>query len=134
MRKRYPKSPGDAERGKRIRAGRKARHLTQAQLARAVGVIKGTVVRWETGELAPRDHKAKLAEVLGITEQHIDYGGKVTPGLVMFERWLEGAPERELMKPWMRESLRAIPLPRPTVDAYRRIFYTLLAEDPKLDD
>ena len=42
------------ELGSLICSRRKARGLTQEQLAEAVGVARQTVSKWETGETAPR--------------------------------------------------------------------------------
>lgn len=44
---------------------RKRKKLTQAQLARAVGVDKRTIIRWEQGDTAPRPiFKTLLREAL----------------------------------------------------------------------
>lgn len=50
----------------RIRTARLGIGLTQLQLARELGVNRTTVVRWETGILAPTPrHRSRLAERLG---------------------------------------------------------------------
>lgn len=52
--------------GKRIATLREKKGLTQAQLARLIGVGTSTVTMWEIGERIPRDEmKVKLAEQLG---------------------------------------------------------------------
>lgn len=51
--------------GQNIRAIRKARGMTQEQLARSVGVTTPTVSRWESGQVVPRDdHKIAVAQSL----------------------------------------------------------------------
>ena len=51
-----------------IQATRTAIHLTQEQLAAAVGVSRQTVAKWESGETSPDlEHAAALAETLGTT-------------------------------------------------------------------
>ncbi len=47
---------------------RTSAHLTQEQLAQAVGVSRQTVAKWESGETSPDlEHAAALAEALGTT-------------------------------------------------------------------
>lgn len=51
-----------------ILATRMSVHLTQEQLAHAVGVSRQTVAKWESGETSPDlEHAAALAEALGTT-------------------------------------------------------------------
>jgi transcriptional regulator with XRE-family HTH domain len=51
--------------GERIREGRQARGLTQAELAVLIGVNHVAVSRWERGTHFPRwDMRTKLAKVL----------------------------------------------------------------------
>ena len=51
-----------------IQATRLAAHLTQEQLAEAVGVSRQTVAKWESGETSPDlDHAAAVADALGTT-------------------------------------------------------------------
>ena len=51
-----------------ILATRMSAHLTQEQLAEAVGVSRQTVAKWESGETSPDlEHAAALAEALGTT-------------------------------------------------------------------
>ena len=51
-----------------ILATRMGAHLTQEQLAEAVGVSRQTVAKWESGETSPDlEHAAALAEALGTT-------------------------------------------------------------------
>lgn len=52
--------------GDQIRAARKARGMTQAALANAVGVTQGALTKWELGQNEPSlDKLARLSEVLG---------------------------------------------------------------------
>lgn len=51
-----------------VREQRKRLHLSQREVASALGVAPGSVHRWEAGERLPRPELAlKLAEALGIT-------------------------------------------------------------------
>ena len=53
--------------GRRLRAARRSAGLTQAQLARQLGVPTTGVANWETGYRAPRaDRLAELARMLGV--------------------------------------------------------------------
>lgn len=48
-----------------IAAARKAKGLTQAQLADRLGLAQGVISRWETGKFSPnKEHLAKLKEIL----------------------------------------------------------------------
>jgi transcriptional regulator with XRE-family HTH domain len=62
----------------RLRALRRAKFLTQTELAQQVGVSFQTVQAWEAGKYQPRlRHLKRLCEVLGVTpEQLIETGGK----------------------------------------------------------
>jgi transcriptional regulator with XRE-family HTH domain len=54
--------------GQRLKELRRARELTQEQLARTIGVGLDAVRKWERGDRTPRlDMAAKLAEALGVT-------------------------------------------------------------------
>lgn len=51
-----------------IKRIRKARNLTQDEVAEACGVDRATISKWETGEFSPRvDKLVKLANILGCT-------------------------------------------------------------------
>ena len=121
-------------RGKRIRDARLAAGLTVRDVSVAVGVDKSTIGRWESGEIAPRDHSERLAEVLRTTDVHIFYGQAVAPELMEFEASLRGTPEAALAKPWVLQNLRRLRLEAPTVATYRRMFFALLAEGPRDKD
>ncbi len=57
---------------KTLKDWRRARWLTQAELAGKVGVSHYAVSNWETGIKKPRmGHMRKLAEVLGISPDQI---------------------------------------------------------------
>jgi DNA-binding transcriptional regulator YiaG len=51
------------------RAIRKRARLSQADIARAVGVDQPTVARWETGRVPRRDHAVRYAELLRQLDQ-----------------------------------------------------------------
>ena len=51
---------------------RKARGLSQAQLADRINVDKTSICKWETGKSTPlRKYRAALCEVLGCTEAEL---------------------------------------------------------------
>ena len=50
--------------GSRIHSSRQALGLSEAQLARRIGVKRDTLVNWENGKTAPRANR--LAEIAGI--------------------------------------------------------------------
>ncbi|TWS20845.1 helix-turn-helix transcriptional regulator [Tsukamurella asaccharolytica] len=55
-----------------VRARRRARRITQAELAAAVGVSRQTVVSVEKGDYAPSVYLAvKIARVLGSTVEEL---------------------------------------------------------------
>ncbi len=60
---------GDRVRSSRQRLRRDGQKLTQGDLAKAVGVERNTVSRWENGSMLPKDPAviASLAEVLDVT-------------------------------------------------------------------
>jgi transcriptional regulator with XRE-family HTH domain len=61
--------------GRRLAAARRARGLTQAQVAGRVGVKARAVWSWEHGEFAPTaDRLPKLAKLYGITTRFLLYG------------------------------------------------------------
>jgi SOS-response transcriptional repressor LexA len=65
--------------GERIRALREAKHLTGTQLGELVGVGRGSVSSWESGDTQPANTRLPaLAEALGVT---VDYllSGHNTP-------------------------------------------------------
>ena len=58
--------------GPKIKRLRKARRLTQPDVAHYVGVSVRTVVSWELGERIPGGDKiAKLAKCLGVTADEL---------------------------------------------------------------
>lgn len=68
--------------GERVQALRKARGLSQEQLAEAAGVSRQAVSKWELGESAPELEKVlALSEFFGVTTDYLlkGGGGKPTP-------------------------------------------------------
>ncbi len=61
------------ERGRRIKALREARNLTQEDVARAVGVRARAVSAWERGERkdVSSTHLAQMAKIFGTTVDYI---------------------------------------------------------------
>lgn len=53
----------------RARAIRERARLSQADIARAVGVDQPTVARWEAGRLPRREHAARYADLLWQLDQ-----------------------------------------------------------------
>ena len=65
----------------RIRALRKLRRFTQAELARRLGVSQGIMSRWEAGRhVPPSDVLAKLAELAGLPVSEFHYGPRAQAG------------------------------------------------------
>ena len=61
--------------GQRIRTARLARGLTQADLARLVGVSRSAVAQWETDRAGQiRGNLARIATALGVSIGHIVSG------------------------------------------------------------
>ena len=62
--------------GERLRRARKARKVTQVELAARTGVAHSTVVRIERGQARPQIATvAKIAEVLGVDPRWLAFGG-----------------------------------------------------------
>ncbi len=63
---------GHEDVGARIAAGRRARGLTQAELAQAVGVSRSAVAQWETERAGQvRANLTRIAAALGMSVQHL---------------------------------------------------------------
>lgn len=61
--------------GERIRSARLARGMTQADLARAIGVSRSAVAQWETDRAGQvRANLARIAAVLDISVGHLVSG------------------------------------------------------------
>lgn len=55
-----------------IVAGRRSASLTQAQLAKRLGIDKQTISRWERGTNTPRwNMLPRIADALGLTEDEL---------------------------------------------------------------
>jgi putative transcriptional regulator len=50
--------------GKEIAALREAANMSQAVFAQVLAVSKGTLSKWERGEIAPRDPARRLLQVI----------------------------------------------------------------------
>ena len=58
--------------GNRLKAGRKAKSMTQTDLGKAVNVTKGTVSSWETGVRLPNINTlVQLADLLSCTTDYL---------------------------------------------------------------
>jgi transcriptional regulator with XRE-family HTH domain len=71
----------DSPMGARIRDARKARGLTQEQLAAAVGVTRSAVAQWETdrsGQVS--GNLSRIAAALGVGVEHLLMGNAAVPG------------------------------------------------------
>lgn len=86
---------GDRLRSSRQRLRTDARKLTQGDLARAVGVERNTVSRWENGGMLPKDPAviASLAEILEVTADWLIAGTR------------DGAPPKELHEGFLGQYL-----------------------------
>ena len=73
---------GDRLRSSRQRLRRDGRKFTQGDLAKAVGVERNTVSRWENGGMLPKDPTviASLADVLGVTADWLIGGDRPARG------------------------------------------------------
>ncbi len=74
---------GDRLRSSRQRLRPGGRKFTQSDLAKAVGVERNTVSRWENGGMLPKDPAVigSLADVLGVTADWLiggDYPARAT--------------------------------------------------------
>lgn len=73
--------------GTRLKDLRKAKKLTQQQLADAIGVSKTSVIYWEKDENTPKHESlVLLAKILNVTTEHLLYG------LVNVETWDSNTP------------------------------------------
>lgn len=67
--------------GDRVRALRKRKALTQAELAEAAGVSTDTIVKLENARHEPRPPTVrKLADALGVEVEVLTTGEEVEPG------------------------------------------------------
>ena len=69
--------------GERMRQLRRARGLTQHELARATGVSRSAVAQWETGRAGFTNRIVRVADVLGVPVRDLKLGpaGPATDGL-----------------------------------------------------
>lgn len=124
----------DAARGKRIQAMREAAKLTQSKVAQRLGVDTSSVSRWERGQGLRAPVAAKLARLLGTTAEYLISGGAVMNTEPPYEAWraflgwLETAPDRAHVEPWMLDALRGLrgkPGKEPTIESYQRALFAL---------
>lgn len=139
MQKTSKKQPSadDIARGRRIAQARRDAGLSQQALATKIGVDKSAILRWESGELTPRDHLGGLCLALNKTREWILFGvtaagaEPVYAAFGAFKTWLEAAPERTLAKPWMLENLRRLRFPEsdPTQETYKMALFVMISAD-----
>jgi len=55
--------------GKELRAIRARLRLTQVELAELLGVASNTIARWERGEMAMRERRARLIQGIYATKK-----------------------------------------------------------------
>jgi transcriptional regulator with XRE-family HTH domain len=83
-----------------IRAARERLGLTQAQVAEKVGVARETVGNWETGQTDPKNKRARLLDVLGLStptaEEEAPAVAELTNTLREAFEGLEPAEQEEL--------------------------------------
>lgn len=99
--------------GTRIKRARERLHMTQSQLASAVGVNVKSVDNWEAGRTTPRNRLGALEEVLGISlgEEPAAAPGPLDDLLPVQEDWETGVLEDPHLpvetKRWLIEESRA---------------------------
>jgi transcriptional regulator with XRE-family HTH domain len=86
--------------GDRIQALRKARQITQKQLANICGVHWVTVSKWEHEVQSPEKHLLKIAEVFGVSIEYLTTGVKSRheQKLEQFQLMFDSNPE--LQRAW----------------------------------
>lgn len=102
--------------------------MAQAAVAKALGVAVSTVARWCSGAQDPTKQVKALADLLGVSEAYLMYGAELSPAFREFEAWLATSPAGELAPVHVLKSLRGMPLHKPTLGLYQRLFFVLLAE------
>lgn len=95
--------------GTRIREAREALRWTQAELGDAMGVTRGAVSQWETGETQlSLSRLSRLAEVLAVDEAWLrtGRGSKQAPGAktTTREEWREALILAEIFSDQLREN------------------------------
>ncbi|WP_059284889.1 helix-turn-helix domain-containing protein [Aquitalea magnusonii] len=88
------------ETGARITAARKAKGLTQPDLAELLGITAQAVQQWEAGKTMPRGHQRQqmVADALGVTVAELFFGitqqeNSARPGLI--EVWEPDLTDQE---------------------------------------
>jgi transcriptional regulator with XRE-family HTH domain len=123
----------DPARGKRYKEARLAygrrigRHVTQKEVAAELGLKKGTVSRWETGEWRPDDEQA-VAKFYGCSPAYLQYGEGdlelVDPPYAAWRVFLA----TEHPEPWLISTLRTFRVsedPEPSLELYQTLAFTL---------
>jgi transcriptional regulator with XRE-family HTH domain len=123
----------DPARGRRYKAARIAygkrlgRHVTQKQVAEALGLKKGTVSRWEAGTHPPDDPEA-VAKFYGCSPAYLQYGhGQLEFIDPPYSAWDEFVAT-EHPEPWLISSLRTFSTfegPEPDLGLYRLLAFAL---------
>ena len=108
----------DESRGRRLQELREKRGFTQRQVAEHLGVEKGSVSRWETGKVFPRDHLPKLCALYGCDPEYIIFGiagadVQTYPAFEAYVKWLKANGRLESTPNWLIEQLRTLRLRLP---------------------
>ncbi|WP_299612540.1 helix-turn-helix transcriptional regulator [uncultured Tateyamaria sp.] len=73
------RSDDDVSRGQRIKKARKAKSLSQEQLAVRIGVTRSSIGQWEIGANSPNyENINKVAQALRVSREFLAFGGRVT--------------------------------------------------------
>lgn len=96
--------------GERIAALRKARNISQAELARILDVSRQAVSKWENGQASPDTIKLiHLAEVLGTEVEYLATGRKQEhspPVVVNLVEKVDKVVEKVVEKPVIKKLVR----------------------------
>ena len=105
-----------ADFGPKLATLRKARRLTQSQLAELLDVLPPVISRWENGVSKPQfDYVVKLASVLEVSFDDLlgDHHGKVRPLSLPFDEGEESRAEPSWTPDEARRPAAVTPAPAP---------------------
>jgi len=127
----------DQARGARLRQMRKARGLTQQQVAHKLKVEKSSVSRWEAGTAYPRDYMRQLCELYDTDPGYITFGTEgdayaTYSSFDEFVKWLDTSPLKASVTPRVLDVVRTTRMQlrageEPTVETYRHLLYAALS-------